>query len=196
MNATEFENHRRHLTGVAYRMLGTLSDAEDVVQETYVRFAGVDVTTVRDVRGWLTTTVARICLDELGSARARRERYVGPWLPEPAVGDVLGPEDRVTLDESVSMAMLVLLESLSPAVLLVPLFASSNESLGPKARSLGRMEASRQMTRPTRRRRPSWSKRPVAAAGARDQAIEPGHSQNLQLFAQTSWYKVQELSTA
>lgn len=115
MDATEFENHRDHLTGVAYRMLGTLSDAEDVVQETYVRFAGVDVTTVRDVRGWLTTTVARICLDELGSARARRERYVGPWLPEPLVGTVLGPEDRVTLDESVSMAMLVLLESLSPA---------------------------------------------------------------------------------
>jgi RNA polymerase sigma-70 factor (ECF subfamily) len=115
MDTTEFENHRAHLTGVAYRLLGTLTDAEDVVQETYVRFAGVDVATVRDVRGWLTTTVARICLDELGSARARRERYVGPWLPEPVTGDVLGPEDRVTLDESVSMAMLVLLESLSPA---------------------------------------------------------------------------------
>jgi RNA polymerase sigma-70 factor, ECF subfamily len=119
--AAEFERHRAHLTGVAYRMFGTLADAEDAVQETYVRFARADVAALRDVRGWLTTTVARICLDELGSARARRERYVGPWLPEPVVGvgvlspGPLGPEDRVTLDESVSMAMLVLLESLSPA---------------------------------------------------------------------------------
>src|SRR5262249_37426553 len=76
---------------------------------------------LRDVRGWLTTTVSRICLDELGSARARRESYVGPWLPEPLVGRggvasvPLGPEDRVTLDEAVSMAMLVLLASRSPA---------------------------------------------------------------------------------
>jgi len=120
--ATEFERHRAHLTGVAYRMLGTLVDAEDAVQETYLRFARTDVGGLRDVRAWLTTTVARICLDELGSAHARRESYVGPWLPEPAVGTSagltpvpLGPEDRVTLDESVSMAMLVLLESLSPA---------------------------------------------------------------------------------
>ncbi len=119
--AAEFERHRSHLTAVAYRMLGTVTDAEDAVQETYVRFARADLGALRDVRGWLTTTVARICLDELGSARARRERYVGPWLPEPVVGvgilspAPLGPEDRVTLDESVSMAMLVLLESLSPA---------------------------------------------------------------------------------
>lgn len=119
--AAAFERHRSHLTGVAYRVLGTMADAEDAVQETYVRFARADVAGLRDVRGWLTTTVARICLDELGSARARREHYVGPWLPEPVVGAgvlapaSLPPEDRVTLDESVSMAMLVLLESLSPA---------------------------------------------------------------------------------
>jgi RNA polymerase sigma-70 factor (ECF subfamily) len=119
--AAEFEPHRSHLTGVAYRLLGTVADAEDAVQETYVRFARVDVGALRDVRAWLTTAIARICLDELGSARARRERYVGPWLPEPVVGAgflspvPLCPEDKVTLDESVSMAMLVLLESLSPA---------------------------------------------------------------------------------
>ncbi len=125
--AAEFERHRGHLTGVAYRMLGTLADAEDAVQETYLRFARIETGGLRDVRAWLTTTVARICLDQLGSARARRETYVGPWLPEPAVGTAgqfataqlgsapLGPEDRVTLDESVSMAMLVLLEALSPA---------------------------------------------------------------------------------
>ena len=122
--AAEFERHRGHLVAVAYRMLGTVADAEDAVQETYLRFAKTDRSSVRDARAWLTTTIARICLDQLGSARARRETYVGPWLPEPAVGAgspaafaaaPLGPEDRVTLDESVSMAMLVLLESLSPA---------------------------------------------------------------------------------
>jgi RNA polymerase sigma-70 factor, ECF subfamily len=119
--AAEFERHRAHLTGVAYRMLGALTDAEDAVQETYLRFARTSATGLRDVRAWLTTAIARICLDELGSARARRETYVGPWLPEPIVGaghpalTPLGTEDRVTLDESVSMAMLVLLESLSPA---------------------------------------------------------------------------------
>jgi RNA polymerase sigma-70 factor (ECF subfamily) len=122
--AAEFERHRGHLVAVAYRMLGTLADAEDAVQETYLRFARTETSGVRVARAWLTTTIARICLDQLGSARARRETYVGPWLPEPAVGAgspaafaaaPLGPEDRVTLDESVSMAMLVLLESLSPA---------------------------------------------------------------------------------
>jgi RNA polymerase sigma-70 factor (ECF subfamily) len=115
-----FEQHRTHLIGVAYRMLGSLADAEDAVQEAYLRFARSDVEAMRDARGWLTTTLARICLDELGSARARRENYVGPWLPEPVVRPApqhrpIDPADQVTLDESVSMAMLVLLESLSPA---------------------------------------------------------------------------------
>lgn len=120
--AAEFERHRAHLTGVAYRMLGTLADAEDAVQETYLRFARTPVSELRNVQAWLTTALVRVCLDGLGSARARRESYVGQWLPEPVVGEPwnaasvgLGPEDRVTLDESVSMAMLVLLESLSPA---------------------------------------------------------------------------------
>jgi RNA polymerase sigma-70 factor (ECF subfamily) len=118
--AREFDSHRGYLTAVAYRMLGTFADAEDAVQETYLRYARVDSSEIRETRGWLTTALARICLDHIGSARNRRERYVGPWLPEPVVGIDLGvrpmtPEDRVTLDESVSMAMLVLLESLSPA---------------------------------------------------------------------------------
>jgi RNA polymerase sigma-70 factor, ECF subfamily len=106
---------------VAYRMLGTRQDAEDAVQQTYLRYLRATDSAIRDLRAWLTTTVARVCLDELHSARARRESYVGQWLPEPIVGvfqglsSPMGPEDRVTLDESVSMAMLVLLESLSPA---------------------------------------------------------------------------------
>jgi RNA polymerase sigma-70 factor (ECF subfamily) len=117
-----FEEHRGYLTAIAYRMLGTLADAEDAVQEAYLRYARADSAEIREPRGWLTTAISRICLDQLGSARARREQYVGPWLPEPLVGSDAGlgmspltPEDRVTLDESVSMAMLVVLESLSAA---------------------------------------------------------------------------------
>jgi len=117
-----FERHRGYLTAVAYRMLGSLADAEDAVQEVYLRFARADLDDILEPRGWLTTAISRICLDHLGSARVRREQYVGPWLPEPLVGADIGlgmapltPEDRITLDESVSMAMLVVLESLSPA---------------------------------------------------------------------------------
>ena len=119
--AAAFDGHRGYLTAVAYRMLGSLADAEDAVQETYLRFARADLDTIREPRGWLTTVIGRICLDHLGSARARHEEYIGPWLPEPLVDSDAGlgmapltPEDRVTLDESVSMAMLVVLESLSP----------------------------------------------------------------------------------
>ena len=103
---------------VAYSHLGSLSEAEDIVQESWVRLQGVDRSTIRNLRAWLTTFVSRLALDVLTSARARRERYVGPWLPEPIVDtSELGvdPAGRVDLDESVSMAMLVVLESLSPA---------------------------------------------------------------------------------
>jgi RNA polymerase sigma-70 factor, ECF subfamily len=116
--AERFEEHRSHLRGVAYRMLGTFSEADDAVQEAWLRLARqADPASIDDLRGWLTTTTARICLDMLTSARARRETYVGPWLPEPAVQRAMptDPADRVTLDESVSMALLVVLESLSPA---------------------------------------------------------------------------------
>jgi len=104
-------------------MLGTVTDAEDAVQETYLRFAAANDADLRNVQSWLTRVVARICLDQLGSARARRERYIGTWLPEPVVRADLdlvvspagpSPEDQVSLDESVSMALLVLLESLTP----------------------------------------------------------------------------------
>lgn len=116
--AERFEQHRSHLRGVAYRMLGTFGEADDAVQEAWLRLARqADPSIINDLRGWLTTTTARICLDMLTSARARRETYVGPWLPEPDVQrePSTDPADRVTLDESVSMALLVVLESLSPA---------------------------------------------------------------------------------
>jgi RNA polymerase sigma-70 factor, ECF subfamily len=116
--AERFEEHRSHLRGVAYRLLGTFSEADDAVQEAWLRLARQDdAASIHDLRGWLTTTTARICLDMLTSARARRETYVGPWLPEPDIQNSArsDPADRVTLDESVSMALLVVLESLSPA---------------------------------------------------------------------------------
>lgn len=118
--ARAFERHRPHLQRVAYAILGSLSEAEDVVQEGWLRLARVPhPEEIRDLRLWLTTTVSRLALDTLGSARARREAYVGPWLPEPVVGptDVTAadPADRITLEESISMALLIVLERLSPA---------------------------------------------------------------------------------
>ncbi|MCW3000812.1 MAG: siderophore-interacting protein [Conexibacter sp.] len=115
---TPFEAHRAHLVRVAYGTLGSVAEAEDVVQEAWLRLQRVeDPGAIRDLRAWLTTVVSRLALDALGSARARRERYVGPWLPEPLVEDLTAPDpaDRVTLDESVSMALMVVLEQLSPA---------------------------------------------------------------------------------
>jgi RNA polymerase sigma-70 factor (ECF subfamily) len=113
----EFEEHRDHLVGVAYRMLGSHAEAEDAVQEAYLRYAGTDRSAVRDLRGWLTTTTGRICLDVLRSARVRREAYVGPWLPEPVVSRLPttdpGPEDIVEQTEEVSLALLVVLETLT-----------------------------------------------------------------------------------
>jgi RNA polymerase sigma-70 factor, ECF subfamily len=121
-------SERRQLINLTYRLLGSLSDAEDAVQETYARWYAMspqEQQAVESPGGWLMTVASRICLDVLGSARARRERYVGEWIPEPVpaptewssgvAGGTTDPADRVTLDESVSMAFLVVLESMTPA---------------------------------------------------------------------------------
>ena len=115
--ARSFEDNRPRLLRVAYTMTGSLVEAEDCVQEAWLRLRGLDdPASIRELPAWLTTTVSRLALDTLTSARARREKYVGTWLPEPLVEPRSGdPADRVTLDESVSMALLVVLERLSPA---------------------------------------------------------------------------------
>jgi RNA polymerase sigma-70 factor, ECF subfamily len=120
--AKEFSTHRSHLIGVAYRLTSTISDAEDAVQEAWLRLSGLDEARraeIRDLRGWLTTVVGRICLDRLRSAAVQREKYVGPWLPEPIVtaygaqpGD--DPLETVVRDEEVRMAALVVLDNLTP----------------------------------------------------------------------------------
>ncbi|MEO3928237.1 RNA polymerase sigma factor SigJ [Micromonosporaceae bacterium B7E4] len=128
--ASEFEAERNHLTMLAYRMLGSRAEAEDAVQETWLRCAGALDTPqaraeVRDLRGWLTTATARICLDVLRSARVRRESYHGEWLPEPIVSRLPGPAggtdgfapdpaERAAHTEQVSIALLTVLERLTP----------------------------------------------------------------------------------
>ena len=119
---TDVLAERPHLLGVAFRMLGTLAEAEDAVQETYIRWYRL-TPSERDVieapRAWLTRVAARVCLDVLGSARHRRERYTGQWLPEPVPPDTFAaptdPLQRVTVDDSVSTALLLVLESTTPA---------------------------------------------------------------------------------
>ena len=133
--AAELDRHRPYLVGVAYRMLGSVHAAEDVVQEAYVRAERAERTgrdgddEIAEPRAWLTRIVTRLALDELRSARSRRESYTGPWLPEPLVGPVVGtgaplvppssapadPGDRITLDEQVTFALMTVMESLSPA---------------------------------------------------------------------------------
>ncbi|MGW5073238.1 sigma-70 family RNA polymerase sigma factor [Rhodococcus sp. NPDC004095] len=115
----EFEEHRRHLLSAAYRLTGSVSDAEDAVQETWLRLADADTDSIRDLRAWLTTVVGRICLDHLRSAAVRRETYVGQWLPEPIVtpvgsGAAVDPLEAVVRDEDSRLAALVVLDTLGP----------------------------------------------------------------------------------
>lgn len=115
--AQEFEHQRPHLRGVAYRMLGSMSEADDAVQEAWVRLDRRDPGGTDDLRGWLTVVVGRICLDMLRSRRSRREDYAGSWLPEPIVTGAPdeSPEHDAVMADSVGLALLVVLDTLSPA---------------------------------------------------------------------------------
>jgi len=108
-----FEDHRSLLTGVAYRILGSMADAEDVVQEAWLRWSGVDETTVADPKAYLIRTTSRLAIDRLRWAKSRRESYVGPWLPEP-ISTAPDVAEHAELADSVELALLVVLETLSP----------------------------------------------------------------------------------
>ena len=151
-----FDRHRRLLFSVAYQMLGSVADAEDVVQDAWLRWSAADRSDVIDERAYLVRITSRLALDRLDSARARRESYVGPWLPEPlltggapvATGpQAAGPEDAVELGEQVSLALLVVLETLSPAERAVFVLREAfGMSMAEVAAALGRSEAAvRQM---------------------------------------------------
>ena len=115
--AERFEGHRTHLRAVAYRMLGSLTEADDAVQEAWLRLARTDTSDVENLGGWLTTVVGRVCLDMLRSRRARKEDPASPELPEPVVGqaDTFDPEHQALLANSVGLALLVVLDTLDPA---------------------------------------------------------------------------------
>ena len=114
METQPFESYRPLLLGLAYRLLGSMWDAEDVVQEAYVRWSATDRAEIREPRAFLVTVVSRLALDQLRSARVTREAYTGPWLPEPVATDALGPLDTAELRDSVAYATLHLMERLSP----------------------------------------------------------------------------------
>jgi RNA polymerase sigma-70 factor (ECF subfamily) len=109
-----FEAHRRALTGLAYRMLGSRAEAEDVVQDAYLRWHTVDPGTIEQPRRYLGTVVTRLCLDRMKSAKARHEIYVGQWLPEPVVDEVFDAEPVGDLARDLSVALMLMLERLSP----------------------------------------------------------------------------------
>src|SRR5213595_2973598 len=152
--AQRFEEHRSHLRAVAYRMLGSASEADDAVQEAWLRLDRSDTAAVENMGGWLTTVVARVCLDMLRSRRARREDYVGSWLPEPVVTIENGPEDEAVLADSVGLALLVVLDTLTPAerlaFVLHDMFGMPFDEIGP---IVDRSEAAtRQLASRARRR--------------------------------------------
>ncbi len=157
--------HRKRLLGLAYRMLGSVVDAEDVLQDAYLRFASADRSDVRSTEAFLTTMVTRLCLDRLKSARVRREVYVGPWLPEPVLdADALSPETAVELADDLSFALMLTLERLSgaerAAFLLHDVFDTPFSEI---ATTLGKSEAAcRQLA--ARARKAVRKERPVETA--------------------------------
>jgi RNA polymerase sigma-70 factor (ECF subfamily) len=187
--SSSFEPYRRRLLGLAYRMLGSVADAEDAVQDTYLRWHATDRDKVSDPRAFLMTTTTRICLDMLTSARARREKYVGPWLPEPVVDTAaLAPDSQTELAEDLSVALLLTLDRLSPleraAFLLHDVFEFRFSEV---AAALERSEtACRQLAARARAHVRAVRPRGTTAPLARRGEIDPKHEQLMSAFVAAS----------
>jgi DNA-directed RNA polymerase specialized sigma24 family protein len=178
----EVIGERRHLMSLAFRMLGTVAEAEDAVQETYARWYRMsedEREAIEVPRAWLTRVAGRVCLDVLDSARVRRERYVGPWLPEPvpstafrALPPSIDPLDRVTLDDSVSTALVVVLESMKPAervsFVLHDVFAVPFDEI---AGIVGRSAAACRQLATSARRRVSENRSRLVSRGEHDEVV-------------------------
>jgi RNA polymerase sigma-70 factor, ECF subfamily len=186
MTPESFEPYRRRLLGLAYRMLGSMADAEDAVQETYLRWHATDRDKVSDPRAFLMTTTTRICLDILTSARARHEEYVGPWLPEPVLDTAaLAPDNRTELAEDLSIALLLTLDRLSPleraAFLLHDVF---DFSFAEVATTLDRSAAAcRKLATRARTHVRELRPRGAIAPPARTGQIDPKHARLMSAFA-------------
>jgi RNA polymerase sigma factor (sigma-70 family) len=174
--AEHFEEHRTHLLAVAYRMLGSRSEADDAVQEAWLRLSRSDTSVVENLGGWLTTVVARVCLNMLRSRRSRREEAFGPHVPEPIVshGDEGDPEHEALLADSVGLALLVVLDTLSPAerlaFVLHDMFAVPFDEIAPV---VGRSPAAaRQLASRARRRVQGAAAEPDADMGRQRQVVD------------------------
>src|SRR5262245_13105452 len=180
-----FEPYRRRLVGLAYRMLGSMADAEDAVQETYLRWHEADRDNVSNPRAFLMTTTTRICLGMLKSARARHEEYVGPWLPEPVLDTAaLAPDSHTELAEDLSIALLLTLDRLSPleraAFLLHDVFDFSFNEV---ATTLERSEAAcRQLAARAREHVRAVRPRGATAPPAQSGEINAKHAQLISAF--------------
>ncbi|WP_334178848.1 RNA polymerase sigma-70 factor [Pseudoxanthomonas sp.] len=182
MNAeTAFETHRPRLFGLSYRLLGSRSDAEDVVQDTWLRWQQTDRSGIRDAEAWLVTAATRLGIDRLRAARVQRERYIGPWLPEPSgIDESPSPEHSAELAEQVSLAFLAVLERLGPeeraAFLLKEAFDYDYAQIAPL---LGQSEANcRQMVHRARER--------VQAGRPRFDVAPENHRRLLERFMQAA----------
>lgn len=187
--SASFEPHRRRLLGLAYRMLGSMGEAEDAVQEAYLRWHHADRANVSDPKAFLMTTTTRICLDMLKSARARREEYVGPWLPDPVTDTTsLAPDAQTELAEDLSVALLLALDRLSPleraAFLLHDVF---DYSFAQVADAMGRNEAAcRQLASRARARVRTERPAGVTPTRAGSAGVDPKHAALLSAFIAAS----------
>jgi RNA polymerase sigma-70 factor, ECF subfamily len=179
-----FEPHRRRLLGLAYRMLGSMAEAEDAVQEAYLRWHDTDRAGIAEPRAFLMTTTTRICLDVLKSARVRREAYVGPWLPDPVIDTAsLAPDAQTELAEDLSIALLLALDRLSPleraAFLLHDVF---DYSFAQVSATLGRSEAACRQLAARARARVRESRPATASVHGPSSAADDKHARLVTAF--------------